>query len=384
MNPRMNPHSRRAALHAIAAVAVLASLNALAHSYIGLYGWATTHGLTGWQAATWPAEIDVFLIIGELALYIAYLDLWPTRHKIWPWATAVVGLAISVAGNVGHVRPGAVGSVDADRMTAATSPLAAFAGLAIALLVLKLTRPSATPSPAPAAGPATDPVTATALLLLAGAASRGSAPAPTPAPAPTSPPPVRPAPLHSVGGSTAKKRQPAQGIRAVASHPETDAGNTARDMPAADSPQSRLLGDARAILAKANSHGIRLTQRVLAAELRHRGHKVPNAELKHISAAIGLAALPPSGTARSPVAETGPNVVRQGPELSGQAGPRLRDRAGGAGAVNSFAQLTRIVKADPILTSGRRQSYRSVTTGYLGHAARGWHNRPAPAFELRD
>ncbi len=53
---------------------------------------------------SWPAEIDVFLAFGELALYIAYLDGWPARQRIWPRATAVTGLAVSIAGNVGHIQ----------------------------------------------------------------------------------------------------------------------------------------------------------------------------------------------------------------------------------------------------------------------------------------
>src|SRR6476646_10688251 len=56
------------ALYAIGAIAILASANALAHSYAGLYDWAVHHRLTGWQAKSWPAEIDVFLAVGELAL----------------------------------------------------------------------------------------------------------------------------------------------------------------------------------------------------------------------------------------------------------------------------------------------------------------------------
>jgi hypothetical protein len=137
----MNPRTRRAALYAIAAIAILASANALAHSYAGLYDWAVHHRLGGWQAMSWPAEIDVFLAVGELALYVAYLDGWPGRQRLWPWATALIGLAVSVAGNVGHVQaiPGQPVIV-ADRLTAATSPVAAFAGLAIGLLVLKMTR----------------------------------------------------------------------------------------------------------------------------------------------------------------------------------------------------------------------------------------------------
>jgi hypothetical protein len=53
--------------------------------------------------------------------------------------TAVTGLAVSVAGNVGHIQPLPGDPVTfADRFTAATSPVAAFAGLMIGLLVLKM------------------------------------------------------------------------------------------------------------------------------------------------------------------------------------------------------------------------------------------------------
>jgi hypothetical protein len=144
----MNPKTRRAALYAIAAIAILASANALAHSYAGLYDWAAYHRLTGWQAMSWPAEIDVFLAVGELALYIAYLDGWSARRRAWPWATALTGLTVSVAGNVGHVQawPGHPVSL-ADRLTAAASPLAAFAGLSVGLLVVKMTRQRSTGQP---------------------------------------------------------------------------------------------------------------------------------------------------------------------------------------------------------------------------------------------
>jgi hypothetical protein len=135
----MRPRTRRVALYAIGVIAVLASVDALAHSYAGLYGWAVHHRLGGWQAWSWPAEIDVFLVVGELALYVAYLDAWPRRQRAWPWVTAVTGLAVSVAGNIGHIQPLPGEPVTfADRLTAATSPVAAFAGLMIGLLVLKM------------------------------------------------------------------------------------------------------------------------------------------------------------------------------------------------------------------------------------------------------
>src|SRR5260221_175095 len=140
----VTPGTRRAALDAIGAIAILASGNALTHSYAGLYDWAAHHSLTGWQAMSWPAEIDVFLAIGELALYVAYLDCWPARQRIWPWATALTGLGVSVPGNIGHIQPGPGHPVIvADRLTAAASPIAAFAGLALRLLALKMTRQQA-------------------------------------------------------------------------------------------------------------------------------------------------------------------------------------------------------------------------------------------------
>src|SRR5213079_383472 len=140
----MNLRTRRVALYAIAGIAILASANALAHSYAGLFDWAAHHRLSGWQAMSWPAEIDVFLAVGELALYVAYLDDWPARWRVWPWATALIGLAVSVAGNIGHIQaePGEP-VILADRLTAATSPIAAFAGLSVGLLVVKMTRQGA-------------------------------------------------------------------------------------------------------------------------------------------------------------------------------------------------------------------------------------------------
>src|SRR5258708_38651838 len=137
----VNARTRRAALYAIGAIAILASANALAHSYAGLYQWAVHHRLGGWQARSWPAEIDVFLAVGELALYVAYLDGWAARQRIWPWTTALTGLGVSIAGNIGPIQPLPGHPVIlADRLTAAASPVAAFAGLTVGLLAVKMTR----------------------------------------------------------------------------------------------------------------------------------------------------------------------------------------------------------------------------------------------------
>jgi hypothetical protein len=232
----VNPRTRRVALYAIAAIAILASANALAHSYAGLYDWAIHHRLTGWQAMTWPAEIDVFLAVGELALYVAYLDGWPSRQRIWPWVTALTGLTVSVAGNVGHIQAGPGQPVIlADRLTAATSPLAAFAGLSVGLLVLKMTRQDA-------ATPRRHTSTPAMLVL---------APPPTPA---------------GLRGRSAQATSAQADIQ----------------------PDPGLLRDASAILKGASARGQRLSQRSLARELRGHGYRFPNDQLRQIAESIGL------------------------------------------------------------------------------------------------
>jgi hypothetical protein len=215
----MNPRTRQIALYAIAVLAVLAGADALAHSYTGLYQWAEHHRLGGWQALSWPAEIDVFLVVGELALYVAYLDGWPVRQRIWPWVTAVLGLVVSVAGNIGHVQalPG-LPVTAADRVTAAASPVAAFAGLLIGLLVLKMSRQVA---PALSAS-------------------------------------VR---LELVADSDA---------------PEVPSVPAGED----DSP---LVRDAVRIIASAEARGQAVSQRSLAAQLRELGYRFSNAQLGSIA-----------------------------------------------------------------------------------------------------
>jgi Protein of unknown function (DUF2637) len=124
---------RRAALTVIATVLAAASVVALAESYRGLYDWARGHGLPGLWAAIWPLQVDTFLVVGELALFVALVDRWPTRARIPAWAVTLAGLGVSVAGNIGHVH----GHDMLIRATAAVPPLAAASALAVGLGVLK-------------------------------------------------------------------------------------------------------------------------------------------------------------------------------------------------------------------------------------------------------
>lgn len=137
---------RKAALAAIAVLIVTTSAVSFAESYHGLLLWANGHGLAGPWSIAWPLQLDVFIAVGELALFVALADGWAARSRAAAW-TVTLGLAASVAANVGHV----AGHDLASRATAAVPPLAASAALAVGLGVLKRVVASRT-----------EPVTATA------------------------------------------------------------------------------------------------------------------------------------------------------------------------------------------------------------------------------
>jgi hypothetical protein len=104
-----------------------------AESYRGLFIWASDHGLRGTWAAYWPLQLDAFIAVGELALFVGLADRWHRRDRISAWFVTGVGLAASVAANVGHVTDHDF----ATRLTAAVPPLAAAASLAVGFGVLK-------------------------------------------------------------------------------------------------------------------------------------------------------------------------------------------------------------------------------------------------------
>jgi hypothetical protein len=124
---------RRLALIAVAALVAVMALASFAESYRGLLDWAREHDLYGTWAWIWPLQIDSFIAVGELALFVALVDAWSTRSRTGAWIVTGIGLAVSVAGNVGHVHGHSLG----DRATAAVPPLAAAAALAVGLGVLK-------------------------------------------------------------------------------------------------------------------------------------------------------------------------------------------------------------------------------------------------------
>jgi hypothetical protein len=124
---------RKAALIAIGVLVAAASLVSFAESYRALLEWASHHGLHSGWAVLWPVQLDTFIAVGELSLFVAMVDRWRGRSRIFAWLVVSVGLAASVAGNVGHV----TGGDAASRITAAVPPLAAAAALTVGLGVLK-------------------------------------------------------------------------------------------------------------------------------------------------------------------------------------------------------------------------------------------------------
>jgi hypothetical protein len=121
-------------------VITAASAASFAESYRGLYVWAHNHGLADFWAAAFPLQVDSFIGVGELVLFVATVDRWTWRQRGGAWAVALLGLAVSIAGNIGHVAAHDAQS----RGTAAVPPVAAFAALWLGLAVLKrvLARPS--------------------------------------------------------------------------------------------------------------------------------------------------------------------------------------------------------------------------------------------------
>jgi hypothetical protein len=122
-------------LIAIGVLVAAADVASFAESYRGLYLWALAHGLAGVWAYGFPLMVDSFMLVGELALFVALADSWATSSRVGAWAVTALGLAASVAGNVGHV----IVPELSYRLTAAVPPVATAAALAVGLGVLKRT-----------------------------------------------------------------------------------------------------------------------------------------------------------------------------------------------------------------------------------------------------
>lgn len=123
----------RVALGLMATIVLAATVASFTQSYRGLYWWAVRHGMTGFWAAAWPLQVDTFIIVGELLLFLVVAYGWGWQVRTAAWAATLLGLAVSVAGNVGH----AATTDLATRATFAIPPLAAAAALFLGLITFK-------------------------------------------------------------------------------------------------------------------------------------------------------------------------------------------------------------------------------------------------------
>jgi hypothetical protein len=143
--------SRATALYLLAGLTILAAVGAFTESANGVYHWGLDRGMPQWRAVMLPMFVDVFIAVGEIGLFVLAFYTIKKRAKIWPWLTLLLGLAASVAANMGDVW-----QTDwATRITWAVPPVAAAAALMVGLSVLKRIIEVHRAQPVKAAKPAT-------------------------------------------------------------------------------------------------------------------------------------------------------------------------------------------------------------------------------------
>lgn len=122
-----------AALAAMGGIGAVITLTAFVESYGNLYDYALLVGMHGWRARIAPLGVDLLILTGELLLFVAIARAWEKRTKVYGWVLVVSGLALSVAGNVGHLHQAGWQT----RVTSALWPAVLTGGLAAWLMALK-------------------------------------------------------------------------------------------------------------------------------------------------------------------------------------------------------------------------------------------------------
>lgn len=132
--------TRWAAIAFMATAVVTATAGGFAQSYAGLYHWALEHGLRGWKAESFPLLVDLFIIVGELGLFLLAIDAFVLHRKTllsWldfflPMTIALAGWTASLIFNVGHVGEKSFSY----QATAAVPPIVSMLGLFVLLRTL--------------------------------------------------------------------------------------------------------------------------------------------------------------------------------------------------------------------------------------------------------
>lgn len=141
---------------------VIATAAGFAHSYAGLYDWGVAHKLTSWKADTFPLLVDMFILVGELGLFLIALDGLKVRKSLTSWMDILIPSVVVAAGwgaslwfNIHHLR---IATTD-DQITFAIPPIAAMIGLMILLRTIhRYAARLESASKVPAAGAGTDVV----------------------------------------------------------------------------------------------------------------------------------------------------------------------------------------------------------------------------------
>ncbi|SFO57893.1 DUF2637 domain-containing protein [Actinomadura madurae] len=132
--------TRWGAIAFMAAAVLTATAGGFAQSYAGLYHWALEHGLRGWKAESFPLLVDLFIIVGELGLFLLAIDAFVLRRRtLMSWLDFCLPLSIAIAGwtaslifNVGHVGH----KTFSYQATAAVPPIVSMLGLFVLLRTL--------------------------------------------------------------------------------------------------------------------------------------------------------------------------------------------------------------------------------------------------------
>ncbi|WP_242907253.1 DUF2637 domain-containing protein [Actinomadura terrae] len=132
--------TRWGAIAFMAAAVMTATVGGFAQSYAGLYHWALEHGLRGWKADSFPLLVDLFIIVGELGLFLLAVDAFVLhRRQLLSWLDFFLPLSIALAGwtaslifNVGHVGH----RTFSYQATAAVPPIVSMLGLFVLLRTL--------------------------------------------------------------------------------------------------------------------------------------------------------------------------------------------------------------------------------------------------------
>ncbi|WP_169809242.1 DUF2637 domain-containing protein [Actinomadura chibensis] len=132
--------TRWGAIAFMAAAVLTATAGGFAQSYAGLYHWAMEHGLRGWKAESFPLLVDLFIIVGELGLFLLAIDAFVLRRRaLLSWLDFFLPLTIALAGwtaslvfNVGHVG----NKTFSYQATAAVPPIVSMLGLFVLLRTL--------------------------------------------------------------------------------------------------------------------------------------------------------------------------------------------------------------------------------------------------------